>query len=152
MADRIEMAASKVLAHNGTASFDCDGAQVRALWRQLAIVVTVSGTVHAGNVEQISKYTRRFALAGKPVVLDMSTVASFAAAGVQCLYDLDEDCCATGMEWALIASPAVTELLDARRDEAVFPTMPSIADALHHLADAIVMRRQLLMPLLSKTA
>ena len=150
MADTIGVHASKVLSHNGAAAWDCDGAQVSALWRQLAIVVTVSGEVDAGNIDEIGKHIRRFALTGKPVVLDLSAVRAFPVQGAQCLYDLDEDCGAAGVEWALVAGPAVIDALTRHGDEV--PTLASVPDALHHFADVIAMRRQLLMPLLRKTA
>jgi hypothetical protein len=56
----------------------------------------------------------------------------------------------------LIASPAVTEVLDADRDQdengATFPVARSVHEALHNLADAIVSRRQLVLPLIKKSA
>lgn len=152
MAHSIDMTDSNVVAHNGTPTFDCGGAQVKALWRQLAIVVTVSGEINADNVDLVSACVRRFTRAGKPVVLDMSAVGSLPVQGVRCLYELDEDCCAAGLEWALIASPAVVESLPVVDEDAMFPTVHSVPDALHQLADEIVMRRRLLMPLLGKTA
>lgn len=152
MAHPIDMTASNVVAHKGSPIFDCGGAQVKALWRQLAIVVTVSGDIDADNLERVSACVRRFARAGKPVVLDMSAVESLPVQAVRCLYELDEDCCAAGLEWALIAGPAVIAALPVGDGDAVFPTMHSVPDALHELADEIVMRRRLLMPLLGKTA
>jgi hypothetical protein len=60
------------------------------------------------------------------------------------------------VEWTLIASPAVTEVLDADRDQdengATFPVARSVHEALHNLADAIVSRRQLVLPLIKKSA
>jgi hypothetical protein len=64
---------------------------------------------------------------------------------------LDEDCRADGVEWTLVASPAVIELL-GDGDDAVFPIARSVHTALRNLADAIVSRRQLVLPLIRKTA
>ena len=133
-------------------TFDCGGAQIRAHCRHLATVVTVRGEIDAVNVDRVSEYIRRFIHGTNPVVLDMSDVSHFAAAGISLLYTLDEECCAAGVEWTLVASPAVTELLGDVEAEAMFPITCSVHEALHILADAIVSRRQLVLPLIRKTA
>ncbi len=150
--------ASQARQANGT--FDCGGAQIRAHCRHLATVVTIRGEIGSVNVDRVSEYIRRFILGKNPVVLDLSNVSHFAAAGISLLRKLDEDCCAAGAEWTLVASPAVTEVLgdgcgeDGSQDEngAVFPITRSVHEALRNLADAIVSRRQLVLPLIRKTA
>jgi hypothetical protein len=87
-----------------------------------------------------------------PLVLDLSGVNSFALAGISLLYILDDECRAAGMEWTLVASPAVMEVLPDDHDETLFPIGRSVHEALRNLADAIVRRRQLLLPLIKKTA
>ena len=84
----------------------------------------------------------------------MSDISQFAVAGTSLLYSIDEDCRAAGVEWILIASAAVTEVLRGDRDEneATFPIARSVHEALHNLADAIVSRRQLVLPLIKKSA
>jgi anti-anti-sigma factor len=154
-------------ASNGTSrtnrqancTFDCGGAQIRAHCRHLATVVTIRGEIDAVNVDRVSEYIWRFILGNNPVVLDMSDVSHFAPAGISLLCMLDEDCRAAGVEWTLVASPAVVELLgdgcneDEAQDEneAMFPIARSVHEALRNLADAIVSRRQLVLPLIRKT-
>jgi len=126
---------------------DCGGARIRAHCRSLATVVTIRGEIDAANADRVGKHIRRFTLGQIPVVLDMSGVTHFAPAGISLLHKLDEDCGAAGVQWTLVASPAVSELLgdgwDATR---------SLHEALHNLADAIVNRRQSVLPLIKKTA
>jgi anti-anti-sigma factor len=144
----------------GNGTFDCSGAQIRAHCRHLATVVTIRGEIDAVNVDRVSEHIRRFILGKNPLVLDMSDVSHFAAAGISLLCMLDEDCRAAGVEWTLVASPAVIELLgdgcdkDEAEDEnwAMFPITRSVHEALRNLADAIVSRRQLVLPLIRKTA
>ena len=76
----------------------------------------------------------------------------FAAAGISLLRSFDEECRAAGVEWTLVAGPAVGELLDDGRDEDAFPMTRSVREALQNLADAIASRRQLVLPLIRKTA
>jgi anti-anti-sigma factor len=132
-------------------TFDYGGARVRAHCRHLATVVTVRGEIDGLNVDRIGEYIRRFILEQTNLVLDMSDVTHFAPAGISLLHGLDEDCRAAGAEWTLVASPAVSELLD-NGAVPMFPIAGSVHAALRNLADAIVSRRQLVLPLIRKTA
>lgn len=147
---------TNVATRQGNCTYDCGGAQIRAHCRHLATVVTIRGEIDAVNVDWVSKYIRRFIVGSNPVVIDMSDMRQFAVAGTSLLNAIDEDCRAAGVEWTLIASPAVTEVLDAdgEQDEndATFPIARSVHGALHDLADAIVSRRQLVLPLIKKSA
>jgi anti-anti-sigma regulatory factor len=132
----------------GNPAFVCEGARMRAYCRQLATVVAVNGDVDAANIDRVSQYCRRFILAEKPFILDLSGVNSFATQGISLLDAVDEDCLATGVEWSLIASDAVLQAVDG---PASFPTANSVAEALHHFAEGIALRRRLL-PILHRTA
>lgn len=133
-------------------TFDCGGAQLRAHCRPLATVVTISGEIDAGNLDLVSTHLRRFLLEPGPVVLDMSEVSHCTAAAVSLFHTMD----AAAVEWALVASPAIIELLGEAADDdaskALFPMTCSVHQALSNLADAIVRRRQQLLPLIKKTA
>jgi anti-anti-sigma factor len=146
--------ASNVPTRQRNDTFDYGGAQIRAHCRHLATVVTIRGEIDAVNVEGVGETVRRFILGQNPVVLDMSGVSHFATAGISLLHRFDDDCRAAGVEWTLVASEAIIELLGGRcgGSEAMFPTTRSVHEALHDLADAIVSRRQLVLPLIKKTA
>jgi anti-anti-sigma regulatory factor len=135
----------------GNPAVDCDGAQMRALCRQLATVVTVNGDVSDANLDRISAYARRFVLTEKPFVLDLTGVNSFSPECISLFYGLDEACQRAGVEWSVIASQQVMRTLRLSGERETFPIMGSVADALHHFADSIGERRRLL-PLLTKTA
>jgi anti-anti-sigma factor len=128
----------------GNPMFDCDGAKVRAQCRHLATVVTISGDIDDMNVDRLSQYIRRFTLPEKPLVLDLSQVNYLSAQSVSLLYTVDDDCSTAGVEWLLVPCEPVDDL-------ASLPIAGSVPEALHHFADVIDARRQLL-PLLSKTA
>lgn len=150
------MTIANVATRHGYGTFDCDGAQIRAQCRHLATVVTIRGEIDAVNVDRVSQHIRRFILGGNPVVLDLSDIGHFAAAGISLAHRLDEDCRAAGVEWTLVASPAAMELLGIGRDQDEnaegFPIARSVREALRTLADAIVNRRQLVLPLIKKSA
>jgi anti-anti-sigma factor len=145
--------ASKVTAGQQNGTFDCSGAQIRAHCRHLATVVTIRGEIDAVNVDRVSEYIRRFILGANSVVLDMSDVSHFAPAAIALLHMFDESCRTAEVEWTLVASSAVIELLgDGGEAETMFPITRSVHEALHNLADAIVSRRLLVLPLIRKTA
>jgi anti-anti-sigma factor len=152
MTVRIATSASNLTTRYGNSVFECNGAEVRAHCRHLATVVTIRGEIDAVNVGPVSDYTRQFVLAKGPLVIDLSGVDSFAACGISLLHTLDEDCRAAGVEWMLVASHAVIERLRNCDGQAVFPFTRSAHEALSNLADVIVRRRQLLLPLIGKTA
>jgi anti-anti-sigma factor len=145
---------ANVATRHGYGTFDCDGAQIRAHCRHLATVLTIRGEIDAVNVDRVSRHIRRFILGSNPVVLDLSDVSHFAAAGISLLHGFDEDCRAAGVEWTLVAGPAVMELLGNGRDQdgEMFAIARSVREALRNLAEAIVNRRQLVLPLIKKTA
>lgn len=136
----------------GNPTFDCSGAQIRAHCRHLATVVTIHGEIDAVNVDRIGEYIRQCTLVKNPLVLDLSGMNSIAPAGISLLYILDDECRVAGVEWTLVASPAVIEVLHDYDDETTFPITRSVHEALRNLADVIVRRRQLLLPLIKKTA
>ena len=139
-------------AASGRAAFECDGAQVRAQYRHLATVVTVSGAIDLKNVDEVSRYSRHFIMQDKPFVLDLRGVDYFASPSVTFLQQIDEDCRMAGLEWALVASPMVSRVLRIVNEENAFPVAASVHAALQSFADDISARRRLLLPLLSKTA
>jgi anti-anti-sigma regulatory factor len=152
MNDSTTTAATYLVPRHAHLPFDCGGAAVRAQCRHLATVVTISGAVDSGNVDQVSDHVERFILPDKPFVADLSGLDCFAAQGVRLLYRLDGVCSAAGLEWAVIPSPAVTRALLITYEDTTFPTVGSVHEALHYFADASAARRRLLLPLLNKTA
>jgi anti-anti-sigma regulatory factor len=134
----------------GNPIFDCDGAQIRALCRQLAIVVRVDGDIDSANVDRVSEYTTRFILPEKPFILDLSGAKVFSAESISLLFAVDEKCCATGVEWSLIVSRPVDRALRAS-GSVDLPTAGSVPEALTHYAE-IIRARSRLLPLLTKTA
>lgn len=140
------------MSRRGDGSFDCSGAQIRAQCRHLATVVSIRGEIDAVNVDRAREYLRRFTLGTNSVLLDMTEVSHFAGAGISLLYGFDDDCRAAGAQWTLVASPAVIELVSNSDHEAAFPIAGSVREALRTLADAIVSRRQLVLPLIKHTA
>ena len=136
----------------GNPAVDCDGAQMRALCRQLATVVTVNGEIDDANLDCISAYAKRFVLTEKPFVLDLSDVNSFTPhmhfASLRPRRGLPRTRASSGRSSQANRSSRGLRLSGERE---TFPTAGSVPEALHHFADSIGERRRLL-PLLTKTA
>jgi anti-anti-sigma regulatory factor len=137
--------------HYGNPALDCDRAQMSALCRQLATVVSITGVLDDSNLGRAAQYATRYVLCEKPFVLDLSDVAVCSDSAVALMYAIDDASYAAGVEWAVVASPAVLQVLSHYGDPADFHTVDSVPDALHHFADATAARRRLL-PILTKSA
>jgi anti-anti-sigma regulatory factor len=140
-----------VITRPENSAFDCGGAQVRAYSRHLATVVTIRGEIDVINVDRVKGYVRRFVVGNNPAVLDLSEMDNFAPVGIGFLCMLDDEWRSAGVEWMLVASPAVIEALgDEAR--AMFPIRRSVHEALHTVAEAIGRRRQMVLSLIGKSA
>jgi anti-anti-sigma regulatory factor len=135
----------------GNPALDCDRAQMSAVCRQLATVVSLSGELDHTNIGRVTEYATRFVLCEKPFVLDLSDVTIFADSAIALLYAVDEACYDAGVEWAFVASPAVHVVMDHYGNPAAFHTVDSVPEALHRFADASAARRRLL-PIFTKSA
>ena len=133
----------------GNPAVECHGAELRAQCRHLALVVTITGVIDDDNSERLIAQVRRLVLTEKPFTLDLSGVTFLSARGVALLYALDDECDIAGVEWALVASRPVLDILELLDD--AFPLTVSVSEALHHFAEGTLARRRLL-PLLHKTA
>jgi anti-anti-sigma regulatory factor len=131
----------------GNPAFDCDGAWIRALSRQLATVITVGGSVSAENSERITAFVKRFII-DKPVVLDLGAVESIAVQAGRLLDTVGDACDDAGVEWVVVAGDAMARLFGDTQ-ATLFPIVASVPDALDHFAQANLRRRTMLLPLLT---
>lgn len=134
-----------------TSAFACGRAHIRSHFRQLATVVTVDGQIDDVNVDPVISYIRRMILVGGPLVLDLTDVKSSESQCISLSKRVAEDCRRVAVDWTLVASPMVSRLLDDS-DDVAFPIASSVHEALHRFADGINSRRQMLLPLVRKTA
>ncbi|KAA8967067.1 STAS domain-containing protein [Mycobacterium sp.] len=152
MANSSDATSSSLLPRYGDPTFDCGGAQVRAQCRHLATVVSISGAIDAINVDRAGEYSSHFVLPDTPIVLDLSGLQRMSPQGIRLLHRVDDACRAAGVEWVLVASPAVTRVRSLSGDAFACPVVDSVREALRVFADAISARRRLLLPLLGKSA
>lgn len=135
----------------GNPAVECDRAQMTAVCRQLATVVSFGGDIDRTNVDRAIDFATRYVLTEKPFVLDLEDVDHFADEAIALFYAIDDACHDAGVDWAVVVSPAVQDVMDHYGDPAVFHTVGSVPEALHRFADATAARRRL-VPILTKSA
>jgi anti-anti-sigma regulatory factor len=151
MAITARIPASKSPFRYGNPAIDCDGAEVHTLCRQLASIMSVTGSVTALNANCLSDRARHCVIPEKAFVLDLSGVDSFAAAGVDLLDAIDQACYDAGVEWSIVAGDAVAHALRVYTEDPQLPIAHTVPEALHHFSDVADERRRLL-PVLTKSA
>lgn len=134
------------------ATFDCGGAQIRSHTRHLATVVAVHGEIHSHNIDAVVERVRRFVLTQDRLVVDLSDVKAIDAEGISLFHAIADGCLAAGVDWAVVASLPVRALLRSFDRDITVPLERTVAAALHHYAEAIDTRRELLLPLVRKSA
>ena len=134
----------------GNPARDFKGAHLWAYCRHGATVVAISGRVDAANVAPVTESAVRAISAGSRLVVDLTGVMAFTPRAVDLLAAIDEHCLASGVDWALVPSAAVTRRLGSRAD--VLPVIGSVAEAEHQFDEAVLRRRGVVMPWLRRSA
>ncbi|WP_428342975.1 anti-sigma factor antagonist [Mycobacterium sp.] len=101
---------------------------------RMVTIVDISGEIDVSNVEQVSDHAVCSALAGNALLLDMTGVGFFDAHGLSMLVGIEDICCASGLPWALVASPEVERVLYLSGLATVLPIAPSVRTAMEYLA------------------
>lgn len=120
----------KAVAVAGDVMVEHHGARLRAHARSRATVAVVSGQIDACNADWVREMLRRCVVVGTAFVLDMSGVDFLAVQGLNALAALDDDCREAGVEWALIASPALYRVVGVGGRDDSLPVVSSLAEAL----------------------
>lgn len=114
---------------------ECHGVRLMAYARSVATVVAISGEIDATNVDCVQRRVRRFLSVGTALILDLSGVESFGVQGLRALLAFDGECARAGVEWMLVASPAVGVMVRAGDGDGVLPAVGSVVEALRWLRD-----------------
>jgi anti-anti-sigma regulatory factor len=127
----------------------CEGALVRAYSRRLATVVSVSGEIGTGNEERLAARVSRHVL-DEAIVLDLGGLTAVSEQGRHLVERVQEVCRAAGVDFAVVAADDVAATMNL--EDAAYPVVRSVPDALRCFADFTGARRQVLLPLLGQTA
>ena len=116
--------------HSGTAFFDCRGACVRAKTDRELTLISISGAIDASNVDEVSRRASEVATDCDALIVDLAEVDFIALDGLHALFALNMHCAVTGKTWALIASRAVSRLLQLADRDSLLPAVGSATEAL----------------------
>ena len=93
-------------------------------------VVTAHGELDAANAQHFVDYALRSAATAPQLVLDLTDVEFFGTAGFSALHNLNVQCTADGVAWALVPSSAVTRLLKICDPDSALPVCSDVESAL----------------------
>lgn len=136
----------------GNPAHECDGALIRAHSRRLATVVSVSGELSARNLARVASRVGRFVIEESDFILDLGGLESVDTESRALIHVVDDACRAAGVDWVLVASDEVIDVLGLDDDEVNCSGAYSVPEALRSFADANSARRRALLPLLGKIA
>jgi anti-anti-sigma factor len=96
----------------------------------VVVVVGVSGDIDASNASDLAVLTRIRLERASSLILDLSGVDFIGAAGFWVLWSIKEHCIAAGPHLAVVASAAVTRLLDVCDPSHTLQRRPDVDAAL----------------------
>ncbi len=101
-----------------------------------ATVITATGELDASNIDRLTDYVRACLAGGRALILDLSQLGFLGAQGIRALFEISEECEASGTDWALVPGHPVTRLLRICDTGARLPAVASIAEALERFSTA----------------
>ncbi|HEY6575412.1 MAG TPA: STAS domain-containing protein [Mycobacterium sp.] len=98
------------------------GLQLSAEWLNSTVVrISASGEIDASNTAEMLDYVLRRGANCRSLILDLSDVTFFAAAGFSALGTLDVRCSRASVSWMLVDGPAVSRVLSICDPERTLP-------------------------------
>lgn len=111
-------------------SFDCHTARFTTQWPDETVgIITVQGELDASNATQFADHVKQCADDGVRLILDLSSLEFFGAAGFSALHTINVRCTHTGSRWALVTGDAVARLLRVCDRDNVLPVADSVPEA-----------------------
>jgi anti-anti-sigma factor len=85
------------------------------------VLVTVRGEVDATNNRALARYVERQVAGSARLVLDLSVIKFFGAAGFAALHNVNVICARYGVSWVLIAGPQLRRFLKICDPDGLLP-------------------------------
>jgi anti-anti-sigma factor len=100
------------------------------------VLVAAVGEIDAASADNLSEGIERHLTGYRQLVLDLSRLAFFSAAGYSVLNRVHSGCARAGIGWVLVPGPEVARLLRVCDPDGILPTAPNIVSAVATLARA----------------
>jgi anti-anti-sigma factor len=114
----------------GTTFFDCGGARMRAKSDTGLTVISVRGEIDASNADELSQCASGLVSDCGALIVDLAEIDFIGLDGLRALFALNIRCARTVTTWALIASHAVSRLLQVADHDRLLPAVGSATEAL----------------------
>lgn len=103
-------------------------------WMKSSVaVVSARGEIDATNARALTEYTLAELRHCRALILDVTRLEFFGAAGISALQTISERCADAGMSWALVPSATITRLLEICDLESSLPVVDTVDAALARL-------------------
>jgi len=89
----------------------CRTARFNARWDPSGTVITVDGELDASNADELAAYVQHSLGRSRRVVLDLRGLDFIGTAGFSSLHRINVMSSGAGVDWAMVAGPAVSRLL-----------------------------------------
>lgn len=90
---------------------NCRTTRFNARWEPSGTVITVDGELDAANADELAAYVQHSLGRSRRVILDLRGLDFIGTAGFSALHRINVMCSGAGMDWAMVASTAVSRLL-----------------------------------------
>jgi hypothetical protein len=122
---------------------DCNGAWLRAQARGVAVRLTITGRVHAGNAHLLAADLRRFLRLGDPLIVDIQEAEPHDDWHIRLLVDFDRACAAADISWVAVVDHNTEADLKTEPATAGLPLFDSVAEGLVYFTAALRDRQRL---------
>jgi anti-anti-sigma factor len=96
-----------------------------------AVLVAVRGEVDATNNRALAGYVERQVAGSSRLVLDLTAIEFFGAAGFAALHNVNVICARYGVPWVLVVDPQLRRFLRICDPDSQLPVEDSAADHVH---------------------
>jgi anti-anti-sigma factor len=98
------------------------------------VVIAVRGEIDASNAAHVGLQMHGVLATARPMIVDMTDVDFFGAAGMLHMFAFDKACANSGTTWTLVTSHCVRRLIDLVDVGGSLPAVTSLAEALQRCA------------------
>lgn len=103
-------------------------------WMKSSVaIVSAHGDIDRTNAHTLAKYSLTELVRCRGLILDLTHLRFFGAAGVSALHKISVSCAHAGMAWALVPGDAVSLLLRICDPDGVLPAVDTVSAALANL-------------------
>ncbi|MCV7438206.1 STAS domain-containing protein [Mycobacterium seoulense] len=98
-------------------------------------IVSARGEIDITNADTLTEYSLANLMRCRGIILDLTRLKFFGAAGFSALHMISVSCARAGTEWALVPGSAVSRVLQICDPDGMLPAADTVSAALAGLKD-----------------